>query len=137
MATPQARARAVRWSGQHATDIAKRGALGLLVALVLGSCAAGPGLAAGADAATLAGFWQGLWHGLISPITFIVSLFTDSVSIYEIRNNGNWYDAGFMLGISTAFSSSARSGARAQRRRVDKQADRRHGPAPQDGGPHT
>src|SRR4029453_15059077 len=31
-----------------------------------------------------AGFWLGLWQGLISPITFIVSLFTSSVNIYEV-----------------------------------------------------
>lgn len=100
---------------------------GLAWALVVGAvllataaCAAGPGYTATATDGTLAGFWQGLWHGLISPITFVVSLFTDSVSIYEIRNSGNWYDAGFMLGISTVFSSSARSGALAQRRRQDR-----------------
>ncbi|MFC1956586.1 hypothetical protein ACFLWZ_08785 [Chloroflexota bacterium] len=29
-----------------------------------------------------AGFWSGLWHGFISPITFIISLFTDNVNLY-------------------------------------------------------
>jgi hypothetical protein len=47
----------------------------------------------------------GLWQGLISPITFIVSLFTTKVNIYEVHNNGNWYDFGFMLGVAAAFSS--------------------------------
>jgi hypothetical protein len=47
-----------------------------------------------------AGFWVGLWHGIIAPITFIVSLFVDGVSIYETNNNGRWYEFGFMLGIS-------------------------------------
>ena len=37
---------------------------------------------------------------MILPVTFIVSLFTDTVSIYEVDNNGNWYDFGFMLGIA-------------------------------------
>ena len=46
-----------------------------------------------------AGFWGGLWHGAIAPITFIVSLFVDGVSIYESNNNGRWYEFGFMLGI--------------------------------------
>ncbi len=41
-----------------------------------------------------AGFWLGLWQGLISPITFVISLFTDGVNIYEVRNTGNWYDVG-------------------------------------------
>jgi len=37
---------------------------------------------------------------MILPVTFIVSLFTDTVSIYEVDNDGNWYDVGFMLGIA-------------------------------------
>lgn len=45
-----------------------------------------------------AGFWAGLWHGLILIITFIISLFTDSVTIYEINNTGGWYHFGFVLG---------------------------------------
>lgn len=48
----------------------------------------------------------------ISPITFIISLFNGGVSVYEVHNNGNWYDFGFILGIATAFSGPA-SGARA------------------------
>jgi hypothetical protein len=46
-----------------------------------------------------AGFWAGLRHGIIAPITFIVSLFASEVSIYETNNNGRWYEFGFMLGI--------------------------------------
>jgi hypothetical protein len=46
-----------------------------------------------------AGFWGGLWHGFIAPITFLVSLFATGVSIYETNNNGRWYESGFMLGI--------------------------------------
>jgi hypothetical protein len=46
-----------------------------------------------------AGFWAGLWHGIIAPVTFIVSLFASEVSIYETNNNGRWYEFGFMLGI--------------------------------------
>ena len=46
-----------------------------------------------------AGFWGGLWHGIIAPIAFLVSLFVDGVSIYESNNNGRWYRLGFMLGI--------------------------------------
>lgn len=46
-----------------------------------------------------AGFWGGLWHGIIAPITFLISLFARGVRIYETNNNGLWYDFGFMLGI--------------------------------------
>jgi hypothetical protein len=44
-----------------------------------------------------------LWQGLILPITWIVSLFDDSVSPYEVFNNGNWYDFGFVLGVFIVF----------------------------------
>lgn len=69
--------------------------------LILAACAAGPNPAVGtppADGAT-AGFWLGLWHGAISPITMVISLFTDEVSVYEVHNRGNWYDFGFLFGI--------------------------------------
>jgi len=45
------------------------------------------------------GFWYGLQHGTIAPFAWLVSLFSDSTSIYAIYNNGGWYDFGFMLGI--------------------------------------
>jgi hypothetical protein len=48
--------------------------------------------------ASSAGFWAGVWHGLIYPLTFLVSLFIDGVSIYETHNNGRWYEFGFVLG---------------------------------------
>ena len=31
-----------------------------------------------------AGFWSGLWHGIIIGLTFIISLFVDDVRIYEL-----------------------------------------------------
>jgi uncharacterized membrane protein len=54
------------------------------------------------------GFWYGLWHGLIAPIAWLVSLFYDDVAIYAIYNNGGWYDFGFMLGIGALGSASKR-----------------------------
>jgi len=39
-------------------------------------------------------------HGAIVPITFVVSLFTDTVGIHEVDNNGNWYDFGLVLGLA-------------------------------------
>jgi len=49
--------------------------------------------------AVIPGFWIGFWHGIIAPIAFIVSLFSDHVRIYASPNNGVWYDFGFMIGI--------------------------------------
>ena len=56
-----------------------------------------------------AGFWAGYWHGMICPITFIVSLFKPGVRIYETHNNGKWYDFGFVMGASMAFSGGIRA----------------------------
>jgi hypothetical protein len=73
-----------------------------LGALLLAACAAGPnpGVDTGPDPA---GFFLGLWHGIIAPITFFISLFTDNVNIYEVQNNGNWYDFGFVIGAGILF----------------------------------
>ncbi len=54
-------------------------------------------------------FWGGLWHGIISPVTFVWSLFSDTVNVYEVYNSGGWYDFGFMLGISLIFGGSGRA----------------------------
>lgn len=53
-----------------------------------------------------AGFWAGLWHGLISPITFIISIFNLNVRIYETNNRGRLYDLGFIIGASISFGGS-------------------------------
>ena len=90
------------------------GALCLLV--VLGGCAA----AANPDAihGAHAGFWLGLWQGLIAPIAFLVSLFNHEVGIYEVHNSGAWYDFGFLAGLSIFFSGPAGAGRRARCARV-------------------
>jgi len=62
-----------------------------------------------------AGFWMGLWHGFISFFTFIISLFKDNVGIYEINNNGGWYNFGFILGVSFFFSGGAKGSCRRRR----------------------
>jgi hypothetical protein len=51
----------------------------VLAVLVL-ACAGGPNemVDTGPDPA---GFWLGWWQGLISPITFLISLFTSVVNI--------------------------------------------------------
>jgi hypothetical protein len=86
----------------HRREVAAVAGLALLVALLAG-CAAGPNSAAG-QGPDDAGFWLGLWQGLIAPITFVVSLFNDSVGIYEVHNNGGWYDFGFLIGVMIFFS---------------------------------
>ena len=96
-----------------------RGASLILLALVLvalTACAPGPNVAA-VNGPEAAGFWFGLWHGLICPITFIVSLFNHGVSIYEVHNNGAWYNFGFLIGASMVLGGGGAGGAHSARRR--------------------
>jgi hypothetical protein len=58
---------------------------------------------------SVAGFWLGLWHGLILPITFVVSLFKDDVNVYEVHNNGGWYNFGFLLGVVIVFGGGGKA----------------------------
>ncbi len=44
------------------------------------------------------GFWFGLWHGIIAPISFFGSVFSDDIAMYAVNNTGGWYDFGFVLG---------------------------------------
>ncbi|HEX6299001.1 MAG TPA: hypothetical protein VF148_00845 [Acidimicrobiia bacterium] len=78
----------------------------VLVVLVVAACTAGvnPEIDNAAPDGDVAGFFMGLWHGFIAPITFFISLFTDNVNMYEVHNNGNWYDFGFVLGAGLLFS---------------------------------
>jgi hypothetical protein len=86
------------------------------VVLVLAGCTAGANTVAHANQPNAAGFWLGLWQGLISPITFLISLFNNDVNIYEVNNNGNWYNFGFMLGVAVVFSGPAGSSRAVPRR---------------------
>ena len=84
----------------------------VLFALVLAACAPGENPAVTGDGG--AGFWLGLWHGIIAPLTFLISLFTDGVNIYEVDNNGNWYDFGFVIGAGILFGGGS-GGSRKRR----------------------
>ena len=65
-----------------------------LLLLVCAGCAAGTERFASAPA----GFWNGLWHGLLCIVTFVIGLFSDTVRMYEPNNAGALYDLGFLLG---------------------------------------
>jgi len=42
----------------------------------------------------------GLWHGIIAPVTLIVSFFNSDVQMYEVHNAGSEYNLGFLLGAT-------------------------------------
>lgn len=78
----------------------------LIAVLILSACTAGsnPMEKKANQEGKVAGFLKGLWHGMISPITFIISLFTCKIRFYEVYNNGNWYNFGFVLGAGLFLS---------------------------------
>ena len=88
-----------------------------LFLLLVTSCAAGPNPAVDVPAVdgNLAGFWTGLWQGIIVPVTFIISLFTENVSVYEVHNTGGWYDFGFVIGAGMFLGGSGASKKRRKR----------------------
>jgi hypothetical protein len=42
----------------------------------------------------------GLWHGIIAPITLVLSFFNPDIHMYEVHNAGSEYDLGFLLGVT-------------------------------------
>lgn len=58
------------------------------------------------------GFGTGLWHGLVALITLFVSFFNPAVQMYEVHNNGSWYNFGFLLGVALQFLVLGFSGGR-------------------------
>ena len=85
----------------------------LVLIVTIFSCTAGP---ESRFVSSPAGFWAGLWHGLICVITFIISLFSDSVKMYEMNNTGTWYDLGFLLGACIAFGGGGGAGRKKKKK---------------------
>jgi hypothetical protein len=56
-----------------------------------------------------AGFFWGIWHGMIVWLSFIVGLFTEGqYTIYESVNTGWTYNLGFLLGASGSIGGGTR-----------------------------
>lgn len=82
--------------------------LAVALGMLLAACAPGvnPQVGVPHPDGDTAGFLMGLWHGFIAPVAFFISLFTGEVSVYEVHNNGNWYDFGFVVGAGIIFQGS-------------------------------
>lgn len=95
--------------------------LGFALIAAVAGCAPGPNrLADTADEdGVVAGFWRGLWNGIISPVTFVISLFNQKIRMYNVHNNGGWYDLGFLLGVVAISGGGASS--RKSKRQVNLQ----------------
>lgn len=85
--------------------------------LLLAGCAGTNPLAGTAGSHGTAGFWAGLWHGLIAPVAFVISLFDHRFGIYEVHNSGALYDLGYVLGLGMGIGGSGRGSHRAARER--------------------
>ena len=46
----------------------------------------------------------GLWHGIIAPITLVLSFFNPGMQMYEVHNAGSEYDLGFLIGVTLIIS---------------------------------
>ena len=64
------------------------------------------------------GFWNGLWHGLISWFSLIGSLFNDEITVYAFNNNGAWYNFGFLIGAGSTLSGTSSGVKRSRRKKV-------------------
>ena len=86
----------------------------LLLAIVLAGCAAGPNQFQGTATqhGSAAGFWLGLWQGFISPFVFVASFFRSDLSVYEVHNNGAWYNFGYLFGLACFFGGGGNRAAR-------------------------
>jgi hypothetical protein len=88
----------------------------LLLLATLTACAPGPNNLQGTpgEKNVIAGFWLGVWQGLITPFVLVASLFKSGLNIYEVHNNGSWYNFGYVFGLACFFGGS---GNRSRRRK--------------------
>jgi len=89
----------------------------LLISLflfILAGCAPGPNQSKGTARAhdVVAGFWLGVWHGFMAPFVFVASLFKSNLNIYEVHNNGAWYNFGYLFGLACFFGGGGSKAAR-------------------------
>ncbi|MDD2431715.1 MAG: hypothetical protein PHD88_09385 [Firmicutes bacterium] len=76
--------------------------LAFMVMLVLAGCIPGDGKNTEENPA---GFFWGVWHGWVAPISLIIGIFKNNITIYETFNTGWWYDFGFYMAIISGFGS--------------------------------
>jgi hypothetical protein len=74
--------------------------ISLFTLLTLTGCVPGDGAYTLKDPA---GFFSGIWHGWIAPISLILGLINKDTRVYEVINTGWWYDFGFYIAIISGF----------------------------------
>jgi hypothetical protein len=86
--------------------------IALVAAATLTGCLPGGGSYQPAEPA---GFFSGVWHGWVAPLSLVVGIFSDTVRVYEPNNTGWWYDLGFYMAIISGFGGLALSRRKKQR----------------------
>ncbi len=76
----------------------------LATLLLMTACAPGDGQASPENPA---GFFWGIWHGWIAPVSLIIGFFNKNIRIYEVFNTGHWYDVGFYIALLGGFGGFA------------------------------
>jgi hypothetical protein len=71
-----------------------------LALLALTGCVPGDGAC---TAQKPAGFFWGIWHGWVAPVSLIIGLFKHHIRVYEACNNGWLYDLGFYIAVISGF----------------------------------
>ena len=71
-----------------------------LALLLLTGCVPGDGTYTPTNPA---GFFWGIWHGWIAPISLILGLFRTNIRLYEVINTGWLYDLGFYIAVISGF----------------------------------
>ena len=74
--------------------------LSIILIISLITCMPNPSQASGQAPS---GFFKGVWHGWIAPISLIVGFFNDSTRVYDPNNTGWWYDFGFYMAVISGF----------------------------------
>lgn len=67
------------------------------------------------------GFWGGLWHGIIAPVDFVISLFRSDFTVFAPNNNGAWYAFGFIIGSGGWGFFGGKGVSRRRKRKPDYQ----------------
>lgn len=60
----------------------------------------------------ISGILLGIWHGIISPVTVVLSFVNPAIQMYEVHNDGSEYNLGFLLGMALVFVFLGAFGAR-------------------------
>jgi hypothetical protein len=77
---------------------------------------ANPQAGKAAENGKVAGLATGIWHGLISPVTLVISFFNPVIQMYEVHNNGSLYNLGYLVGVALVFLILGFSGGRRGKR---------------------